>query len=52
MFLECHGPPPRIKIDKDGENDDVAIYFLPHPMRGPGHGTLIVGKSTHSVIRA
>ena len=46
--VTIHGLPSRIRIDKGGENVDVAMHLLTHPMRGPGRGTVIVGKSTHN----
>ena len=40
--------PSHIRTDKGGENSDVAMFLLMHPLRGPGRGTVIVGKSTHN----
>ena len=39
-----YGLPSRIRIDKGGENVDVAMYLLMHPLRGPGRSTVIVGR--------
>ena len=48
LFREAvtiYGLPSRIRIDKGGENVDVAMYLPTHPLCGPGRSTVIVGKS-------
>ena len=51
LFKEAvgiYGLPSRIRIDRGGENVDISMFLLTHPLRGPNRGTVIVGKSTHN----
>ena len=46
--ISTYGLPSLTRCDQGGENVDVSMFLLTHPLRGPGRGTVIVGKSVHN----
>lgn len=51
LFLEAtreYGLPSRVRSDKGGENVGVSLFMLQCPERGPGRGSMIVGRSVHN----
>ncbi|XP_071821220.1 uncharacterized protein [Apostichopus japonicus] len=43
-----YGLPWTVRSDKGGENTSVCAFMMAHPLRGPGRGHFITGRSVHN----
>ena len=42
-----YGLPLRVRSERGGETVSVSLFMLNHPQRGPGRGSMLVGRSVH-----
>ena len=51
LFTEAvcnYGLPSHVRCDKGVENVSVSLFLISHPLRGPGRGSVIVGRNVHN----
>ena len=46
--VQTYGLPSRVRSDRGRENVGISLFMLNHPQRGPGRGSMLVGRSVHN----
>ena len=46
--VQTYGLPSRVRSDRGRENVGISLFMLNHSQRGPGRGSMLVGRSVHN----